>query len=179
MTKHEHMGVSVEYSEVDNSGCGYFNSTFKFGRKNRVVVTNDNISMEYCSVDHYFKVIGGGFIIPLFPIFNGSETFIGSEYVRRWVRVTNLGDGNIIVNASFTPIARHVENVSFAFGNTPGSRGKAIAEFDNSEIILKSGEYFWVDIPLDEMFSLTVYSSGKSQTVKFAPITTVGWAMPV
>lgn len=170
-----HHVIPVEQKAIwSDDSCGYWSNRLKFGKENKAIVSGDSYKIEFCSIDFYSKTIAGGLIIPLFPIFNGSEY----KEDKRWVRVKNLNEQNdVVIDNNFTENSNYKNSVKFSLQKTPGNDQKTINDYPNSKIELKPNDIVWVALPNENSFELNLKIKEQQKTIKFEVATSYGWYM--
>ena len=165
------MVPDIKNAKWTNSSCGYFDNALHFGQKNCATIKKDSMYIELCSTAYYSRLVAGGLIIPLFPIF-GKKAYLSPS---RWIRLTNLDSNGVIsIQSDFTKRPDDLDAILFSTNRSYGYKDALLSNFDNSKIQLTAGNHVWIGLPNTNMYPIVIHT--QNQKHEFLMKTARSWS---
>ena len=129
-----------------------------------------NYILNFAQRPYFSKLVAGGLIVPLFPIF--SKNAYTSPI--RWTKLTNLNsNGVVFIQSDIFRESDDIDAVYFSTNRYPHGKNK-LSSFDNSEIQLMIGEHVWIGLPNMNVYSIVIHT--KDSRHEFSMKTARSWS---
>lgn len=172
LSRQNHLTIDHESAQIEDSFCGYASAEWVlFGTGNQASVTDRDVSIEFCSISYFSKIVAAGFIVPVVPI-DGRVT-VGP----RWIRIKNNSASVVSIQGDFLPSNVVQSEVHFCHKKYPDSRCPTLEELAGKGMTLKNSESVWVSMPEASIVEIILHNKGYGHKFKLIEAKAYSWWM--